>query len=132
MEFRVTTTKKQEVVDITEEVKKRVAESGVKDGICVVYVTHATAAIIINENWDPNICLDFLDALDEVVKDGKWRHDKVDGNAAAHIKAAIVGPSEMIPITGGKLDLGQWQDVMLADFDGPRAGRRVIVKAIKK
>ncbi len=128
--INVSSTKRQEVIDITEEVKKVVKESGVKEGICVVYALHATAAVIINENWDPNICLDFLDALNELVPAGKWRHDKVDGNGDAHIKSALVGPSESLVIEKGELLLGQWQNLMLADFDGPKK-RKIIVKIIK-
>lgn len=120
MEFHIRTNKKQEVVDITGEVREILKESGVKRGILVVYVKHATAAIIINENYDPNICLDFLDSLNDLIPDGKWRHDKVDNNAAAHIKSAIVGPSETLIIEDGELVLGQWQNLMLVDFDGPR------------
>jgi secondary thiamine-phosphate synthase enzyme len=129
-EFTISSSKKQEVVDITEQVKEIVMGSKVKEGICVIYTPHATAAIIINENWDPNISLDFLDSLNALIPIGKWHHDKVDGNGSSHIKAAIVGPSETIPITAGKLDLGQWQNIMLADFDGPRNSRKIIVKII--
>jgi secondary thiamine-phosphate synthase enzyme len=96
------------------------------EGICHVYVAHATAAIVINENDDPNVCVDLLDALDRLIPAGIWRHDRVDGNAASHIQAAILGPGEMIPVRDGKLLLGRWQAVMLAELDGPRE-RRIIV-----
>ncbi len=132
MEFTISTKSKTELIDITEELEKAVTESGVKEGICYVYTPHATAAIIINENYDPNICTDFLDALDKMVPDGVWRHDNVDGNGAAHIKAAMIGPSESIPVKNGKLQLGTWQSPMLVELDGPRHGRRVIVNMIKK
>ncbi len=127
--FTISSTRKQEVIDITEHVKKIVQDSGVKDGICIVYTPHATAAIIVNENWDPNINLDFLDALSAIIPAGKWRHDKVDDNGAAHIKAAVVGPSESFIIEKGSLLLGRWQNIMLADFDGPRE-RKVMMKVI--
>jgi secondary thiamine-phosphate synthase enzyme len=130
MEFTISTTKKQDMIDITHQVKEAVAGSGVDSGLCNVYVSHATAAIAINENDDPNITLDVLDALDAAVPQGKWRHDAVDGNAAAHIKAAIVGPSETIPIKKGELQLGMWQDIFLCCFDGPRK-RRITVTVIK-
>ena len=132
MEFTISTKSKTELIDITEELEKAVTESGVKEGICYVYTPHATAAIIINENYDPNICTDFLDALDKMVPDGVWRHDNVDGNGAAHIKAAMIGPSESIPVKNGKLQLGTWLSPMLVELDGPRHGRRVIVNMIKK
>ncbi len=129
MEFTVSTTKKQSLTDITQHVKEAVQDSGVKEGLCNVYVSHATAAIAVNENADPNITLDFLDALDKMVAEGVWRHDEVDGNAAAHIKATIVGPTETIPISSGKLKLGTWQDIFLCCFDGPRK-RQVTVTII--
>ena len=86
----------------------------------------ATAAVVINENDDPNVCEDVLDALDKLIPAGVWRHDRVDGNAAAHIKSAILGPGETIPVRDGKLVLGTWQAIMLVELDGPR-DRRVIV-----
>ncbi len=131
MEFTVSTNSRQELVDITNEVADAVERSGVKSGLCNVYVPHATAAIAINENADPNITSDIIDALNKIVKEGVWRHDKLDGNAAAHIKAAIVGPSETIPIEEGKLVLGTWQDIFLCAFDGPK-DRRVRVTILGK
>ena len=125
-EITVSTSKKEELVDITDEVRKIVAESKVKEGVCNVYVPHATAAVTLNENADPNVMVDIVNALDKVVPQGKWLHDMVDGNGDSHIKSAIVGPSETIPIKDGKLLLGTWQDIMLCDFDGPRQ-RRVII-----
>ena len=88
---------------------------------------HSTAAIIISESYDPNICLDLLDALNGLIPQGKWRHDNIDGNADAHIKASILGPSEMIPIKDGKLQLGRWQSPMVVELDGPRT-RELIVQ----
>ncbi|MBW2996969.1 secondary thiamine-phosphate synthase enzyme YjbQ [Candidatus Woesearchaeota archaeon] len=130
MEFTVSTSKSQQLVDITHKVEEAVKKSGLKDGLCNVYVPHATAAIAINENADPNITLDIVDALNEMVREGGWRHDRIDNNAAAHIKAAIIGPSETIPVKDGELQLGTWQDVFLCCFDGPRK-RRIIVTVIK-
>lgn len=92
--FTVHSQRKQEITDITDTVKKIITESRIKEGICVVYAPHATAGIIINENWDPNINEDFLNALSKLIPSGKWLHDKVDGNGDAHIKSALVGPSE--------------------------------------
>lgn len=127
--FTIHSTKKQEVFDITETVKEIVSQSKIKEGICIVYTPHSTAGIIINENWDPHINLDFLDALSALIPAGKWRHDRVDGNGDAHIKAAIIGPSKTLIVEDGKLILGKWQNIMLADFDGPRE-RKVIVKIL--
>lgn len=125
-EFSVKTSKRQEIVDITDKVNEIIKNSKVKQGLAVVYTPHATAAITINENYDPNVCVDILDALRKLVPAGVWKHDRVDSNADAHIKSAMIGPSEAIPIKDGKLTLGTWQALMLADFDGPR-NRKVIV-----
>lgn len=126
-EFSVRTKKRQEMVDITGKVGDLVKQSGASDGICLVYVPHATAAVAINENADPNVCDDILEALAGLVPDGKWRHDRIDNNAAAHIKATLLGPSEAVPIRAGRLRLGTWQSLMLVELDGPRE-RTVIVE----
>ena len=127
----ISTKKPQQIVGITDEVKKIVKKSALKEGICWIYTVHATCAVMINENWDPNIMLDIIDSLNSMVPKGKWRHDKVDNNGAAHIKASIIGPSEIIPVKNGELLLGKWQDIMLADFDGPKE-RKILVDIIKK
>lgn len=126
-EFTISTTKKQVIIDITDKVNSIIKKSKIKNGICNIFTAHATAAIIINENYDPNICLDLLDALNKLIQSGIWRHDKIDNNADAHIKSAILGPSETIPIKNGELNLGRWQSVMLVELDGPRQDRRIIV-----
>ncbi len=126
MELKVRTSKKQEVIDITPQVAAAVQTTHVHEGLCCVYVPHATAAIVINENDDQQIGLDLLDALDKLIAEGIWRHDRVDSNGAAHLKASILGPSETIPVHNGRLTLGTWQAVMLVELDGPR-DRRVIV-----
>lgn len=126
-EIRIQTRKTQEMVDITTQVAEVVRTAGIKSGICVIYVPHATAAVVINENADPNVCQDILDAMGRLVPEGAWRHDRIDNNAAAHIKATILGPSQTVPVQGGTLQLGTWQSLMLAEFDGPR-DRTVIVE----
>jgi secondary thiamine-phosphate synthase enzyme len=125
-EFTISTHNTYEVVDITRQVAEIVGDSDLEEGICSVYVPHATAAIVINENADPNIGNDLLDALTKLIPEGVWRHDRIDNNGAAHIKAAILGPGETIPVRDGQLVLGTWQAIMLVDLDGPRT-RRVIV-----
>jgi secondary thiamine-phosphate synthase enzyme len=126
-EFSVRTGKKQEMVDITSRVADVVKQCGIGDGMCLVYVPHATAAVVINENADPDVCEDILDALAGLFPDGKWRHDRIDDNAAAHIKATVLGPSETVPVKRGRLRLGSWQSIMLVELDGPRE-RTVIVE----
>jgi secondary thiamine-phosphate synthase enzyme len=130
-EFHLRTTAKRQMIDLTARVADIVSEAGVDDGLCNVYVTHATAAIVVNENDDPNVCVDVLDLLDRLIPAGVWRHDKVDGNAASHIQATILGPSETIPVRGGKLLLGTWQAVMLVELDGPR-DRRIVVTTLPR
>jgi len=129
--FELTTKEHNQVMDITREVAGIVSESGVRDGVCTVFTPHATAAITVNENDDPNIGTDFLTALQKVIveHDG-WLHDRVDNNAAAHIKSALVGPSESIPVEDGKLALGRWQNVFFCEFDGPRSKRGVTVVVV--
>lgn len=128
--FEIRSTKKQELMDITEEVKKVVKESKVKEGMAVVFTPHATASVIINENADPNICTDLINCLTGLVPGGKWRHDRIDDNADAHIKSVISGPSETLIIEKGELVLGRWQSIMLCDWDGPRE-RKVMVKVVE-
>jgi secondary thiamine-phosphate synthase enzyme len=104
----------------------------VEDGFCLVYIPHATAGIILNESADPNIKSDFLAAINKSIPEhANYLHDRVDNNAAAHIKSAIVGSSVTIPIKDNKLKLGTWQAIMLCEFDGPRT-RRVIVQVYQE
>ena len=126
----VKTTKKNELIDITSKIQDIVVKSKIKEGICNVFTTHATAALIINENADPNICLDTINALDKLIPEGIWKHDRIDGNAAAHIKAAIIGCDKTIPVKDNRLFLGTWQGIMLAEWDGPRE-RKIVVNIIK-
>jgi len=126
--IKIITKKKYEVIDITQEVEKQV--KNIDEGLAVVYTPHATGGIIINENYDPNIGLDIIDSLNDIIPEGKWRHDKVDNNGAAHIKSAITGPSETIPIKDGKLQLGTWQSICFCEFDGPRE-RKIVVKVLE-
>jgi secondary thiamine-phosphate synthase enzyme len=118
--FRIRTRRKLEVVDITREVTAAIAEAGIAEGLCTVFVRHATAAIIINENADPGFRTDVLAALDKLFPEGVWEHDKVDDNGAAHLKAAFLGPSESVPIREGEPLLGRWQGIALVECDGPR------------
>lgn len=125
--IEVSTERPRQLVDITEQARAEVRRAGVRTGICALYAHGATAALMVQENDDPNIALDVLDCLDGLVPAGRWRHDRIDDNGAAHIQAGLVGPSEVIPIRGGELALSTWQNVFLCDFDGPRRARRVLV-----
>jgi secondary thiamine-phosphate synthase enzyme len=124
--FRVKTRAAQEVVDITPRVAEIVAAAGRTEGVCTVFVRHATAAVVINENADPGFRADLLTALDRLFPPGIWEHDKVDDNGAAHLKAAVLGPSEAVPFRAGRLLLGTWQGIALVECDGPRE-REIVV-----
>ena len=117
--LNVETKEHAQLIDITGLVRSAVTESGVKEGICTVFVPHTTAAVTINENTDPNVTKDFIMEMDKIIPwmDG-YRH--LEGNSAAHLKSSIIGVSEQIPIENGRLVLGMWQGIYFCEFDGPR------------
>lgn len=111
--------------DITSLVSREVEGSGLKEGLCLVFVPHTTAGVTINEGADPSVRQDILDFLTRLVPaSGNYRHS--EGNSDSHIKATLVGSSVSIPIEKGRLALGTWQSIFFCEFDGPRS-RRVIV-----
>lgn len=123
--LQVATNRQSSLEDITSRVQQAVRESGVRDGLCLIYVPHTTAGLLINENADPSVAADILAALDRLVpRQGPYRH--LEGNAAAHIKASLVGTSQTLIVRDGQLALGTWQGIYLAEFDGPRQ-RRVLL-----
>lgn len=125
------TTRERQCIEITDRVREVVRKSGMRTGLCHVMTLHATAAIVINENDDPNVGVDLLDALERAApKGGGWLHDRIDGNAHAHIQASILGPQEIVPVRDGDLLLGTWQGILLVELDGPRATRRVAVQLL--
>jgi secondary thiamine-phosphate synthase enzyme len=129
--FTVSTTQRKQCVEITESVREIVRKAKVKSGLCHVMALHATAAIVVNENDDPCIGEDLIAALDRMIPDhAGWQHDRIDNNAQAHIKAAILGPSETIAIEHGDLVLGTWQGIILVELDGPRSRRTVSVHLV--
>jgi secondary thiamine-phosphate synthase enzyme len=128
--FEIETRQPEDCFDLTERVREIVKRSGVDEGSCQVMVLHSTAAIVVNETHDPNIGRDVLAALARAVPaKGDWLHDRIDDNAAAHIKASILGPSELLPVVRGELLLGTWQGIWMFEFDGPRT-RRVAVHVL--
>lgn len=130
MELTIKTKKRQEMIDITDRVNELVKNTGIKSGLCNVYVKHTTAALVINENDDPNIEKDFLKTLNEIIpKNNGYLHDNIDNNAQAHIIASILSPSINIPIRDNKLALGRWQALMLIELDGPRE-RKILVTCL--
>ena len=122
--IKIKTAKTDELIDITQHVEKLIPKNF--SGLCNVFTKHSTAAILITENSDPQVRRDILTCLDKLAPKGVWKHDQVDGNGAAHVKAAIVGPQETVSVKDGKLQLGEWQGLALAEFDGPRE-REIIV-----
>jgi secondary thiamine-phosphate synthase enzyme len=125
--IEVKTQAREELVDITARVREELASSGVKDGICYVYVPHTTAAVTINENADPSVKEDILMALRKIVPDSlPYRHS--EGNSPAHVKACLIGSSIKVIIDEGQLALGTWQGIFFCEFDGPRS-RNVFIKA---
>jgi secondary thiamine-phosphate synthase enzyme len=118
-DFRVKTKARAEFVDITDKVNHAVAAEGIAAGLCNLFVPHTTCAVIVSENWDPDVTTDMLAHLERVVpRDGGYRHG--EGNSQAHILSVMLGTSINIPVVEAKLKLGKWQGVMLAEFDGPR------------
>lgn len=109
----------EELIDITRTVEEDVRSSGIKEGLCVVYVPHTTAAVTINEDADPSVREDILRQLKNLApRKGEYSH--LEGNSDAHIKSSLIGASQVIPIHDGRLMLGTWQGIFFCEFDGPR------------
>ncbi len=127
MELTVKTNYREELIGITDFIEEKLS---IENGLLHVFVPHASCGITINENADPNLPKDIIYFLNKVVPKGKWKHDEIDGNADAHIKASLMGSSVMIPVKNGELQLGRWQDIFLCEFDGPRE-RKIILTFIE-
>ncbi|UCF94559.1 MAG: YjbQ family protein [Desulfobacterales bacterium] len=129
MLLAVQTKSPTELVDITSEVSQLVRSSGIREGFCMLYVPHTTAAVTINESADPSVRADIMMVLNQIVP---WKADyrHREGNSPAHVKATLVGPSELIAIENNALALGTWQGIFFCEFDGPRT-RKVQVRLIK-
>ncbi|MFP4119327.1 MAG: secondary thiamine-phosphate synthase enzyme YjbQ [Candidatus Woesearchaeota archaeon] len=125
--FEIATDSREELIDITSGIKSIVKKSSVNYGIVQVYVRGATAAIMIQENWDNSVQTDVINLMQKIAPRGVWLHDRQDGNGDSHLKAGLIGPSESIPIIDGKLGLSTWQNVFLCEFDGPRNRREIVV-----
>jgi secondary thiamine-phosphate synthase enzyme len=122
------TTRRVQLVEITHELDRIVASSGVTNGLCVAYVPHTTAGLLINENADPDVAADIEATLERLVpRAGSYRH--AEGNADAHIRSVLTGVSQVLLVAGGRLRLGRWQGVFFCEFDGPRR-REVWVKIL--
>lgn len=125
--IQISTDRHSALYDITSLVEEIVSESGIKTGTVNVYARGATAAIMIQENWDDSVQTDVVNLLTKLIPNGVWLHDAQDGNGDAHLKAGIVGPSETIPVMNGKMGLSTWQNIFFCEFDGPRQKRPIVV-----
>jgi secondary thiamine-phosphate synthase enzyme len=125
----VSSSAQSELVDINRQVQELVGRQGLQNGVCVLFVPHTTAGLTLNENWDPDVKRDILLTMGEIAPPDR-RHRHSEGNSPAHIKASLVGASEMILVQGGRLQLGSWQGIYLAEFDGPRR-RKVFVQFLQ-
>jgi len=124
--IKLRTDRREALADITPQVRDLVRRSGIRNGLVAVYAQGATAALMIQENWDDSVQRDVIDLLRKLIPQGVWQHDVQDGNGDAHLKAGLVGPSETIPLIDGRLGLSTWQNIFFCEFDGPRRDRTVI------
>jgi len=123
----LSTSSRFELIDITRKVEQIVEKSGVRNGICLVFAPHATAAIVANEH-EAGLVQDILDAIKEHFPPTKpWRHNVIDDNAHAHVASALIGADRVFPVVNGRLVRGTWQNIFLVEMDGPRSIRRVVV-----
>ena len=122
----IRTQEREVLVDITAEVTAIVQASGVRNGLVNVYAQGATAAIMIQENWDDSVQTDVVHLLQKLIPKGVWLHDQQDGNGDSHLKSGLVGPSESIPLIEGELGLSRWQNIFFCEFDGPRRERTIV------
>lgn len=128
-EIPIKTGRRIELIDVTGKVQEAVSKSGAKEGLCMVYCPHTTAAVIITENADPSVQADIISKLSRMVpKNEGYSH--VEGNSDAHIKSAVIGNSRTLIVKGGKLLLGTWEGIMFFEADGPRS-RKLFVKTIE-
>lgn len=129
-QIQVKTNQSEDFKNITPQIEEIISSSNIKSGLVLVYVPHATAAITINENADPNIGFDILKAIKRIIPDhNNYSHDRIDNNASSHIKSSLIGPSETLQIRDNQLVLGTWQSILLMDFDGPKT-RNINIKII--
>lgn len=127
-EFRIATENRYQLIDVTGEVEKIIGESGIKEGLCLVFVPHSTAAIVLTEN-EESLKKDWLAVLKKLVSNFDFLHNQIDNNADSHILSGLLGQGKILPIENGKLVRGTWQQIFLVELDGPRK-RKIIVKLL--
>ena len=124
--IHISTSSREELVDITPQVESVVGRSGIENGLVAIYAQGATGAIMIQENWDDSVQTDVVHLLQKMIPKGVWLHDAQDGNGDSHLKSGLVGPSETVPLIDGRLGLSRWQNIFFCEFDGPRRNRKVV------
>jgi secondary thiamine-phosphate synthase enzyme len=120
-DIRVETNERYELVSITEEVKRAVREAGVEEGVCLVSSTHTTAAVTVNEDYDRDVPRDLAAACRAIIEGLDVSFEHAEGNSDSHLLTSFFGQSQRLLVRGGEPDLGRWQGVFLAEFDGPRS-----------
>ena len=125
--LKVRSREREQLVEFTDEVRRKLTESGAREGVCFLYVQHTTAGLTVNENADPDVARDMLHALRTLIPQHGMDFRHGEENSDAHIKTSLVGTSLTIPFHDGRLLLGRWQGIFLCEFDGPRE-RQVIMK----
>jgi secondary thiamine-phosphate synthase enzyme len=125
----IRTSKRSEMIDVTDRVRKHLIQADVRDGMAIVYVPHTTAACTINENADPDVKHDMLQKLSEMIPKSESYYQHGEGNSDSHVKASLVGSSVTVLIENGELVLGTWQGIYFCEFDGPRS-RQMHVKLV--
>ncbi|PIP92367.1 hypothetical protein COW77_00400 [Candidatus Wolfebacteria bacterium CG18_big_fil_WC_8_21_14_2_50_39_7] len=128
-EINVSSQERYQLIDITDEVEKIVKESGVKDGLVLLFVPHSTAGILLTEN-EKSLKEDWLDFLKKLVSGFDFQHNRIDDNADSHLLSGFIGQERILPLKGGQIIRGTWQQIFLLELDGPRK-RKIIVKIIK-
>jgi len=129
-EITLKTREKYQLVDITDEVQRIVKESGIKNGICLIYAPHATAAIIANEH-ESGLMQDILNKIiQDYPRNAGWKHDLIDDNAAAHLASAFISSARIFPVVNGRLYRGTWQNIFFVEMDGPRSIRRILIQVM--
>ena len=130
--IEIKTTRREELIDITDQVRQVVKDEALHNGIVSIYAQGATAAIMIQENWDESVQTDVVNLLRKIIPKGVWLHDQQDGNGDSHLKSGLVGPSETIPVINGNLGLSTWQNIFFCEFDGPRGSRKIVCTCLSE
>ena len=130
--IEIKSAQREQLIDITDQVRQVVKEQKLYNGIVSIYAQGATAAIMIQENWDESVQTDVVNLLKKIIPKGVWLHDQQDVNGDSHLKSGLIGPSESIPVINGQLGLSTWQNIFFCEFDGPRNSRKIVCTCISE